>query len=76
MPRKEVSEIVARLAGLDAKLDALTDLLKRHDGHLVGHDERLRHLEKQMNVAFGWAGAVGFVVSVVWSWIWGKLHGN
>jgi hypothetical protein len=67
---------VARLAGLDAKLDALTDLLKRHDGHLVGHDERLRHLEKQMNVAFGWAGAVGFVVSVAWSWIWGKLHGN
>ena len=58
MPKKEVSEIVARLAGLDAKLDALTDLLKRHDAHLVGHDDRLRSLEKQMHLAFGWAGAV------------------
>ena len=76
MPKKEVSEIVARLAGLDAKLDALTDLLKRHDAHLVGHDDRLRSLEKQMHLAFGWAGAVGFCVSLVWSWIWGKIHGN
>lgn len=76
MPKKEVSEIVARLAGLDAKLDALTDLIKRHDAHLVGHDDRLRSLEKQMHLAFGWAGAVGFCVSLVWSWIWGKIHGN
>lgn len=76
MPKKEVSEIVARLAGLDAKLDALTDLLKRHDAYLVGHDERLRNLEKQMHLAFGWAGAVGFCVSLIWSWIWGKIHGN
>ena len=76
MPRKEVSEIVARLSGIDAKLDALTDMLRKHDSHLNGHDERLRHLEKQLNVAFGWAGAVGFVVSLAWAWVWEKIHGR
>jgi len=37
MPRKEVSEIVARLAGIDAKLDGLAEMLRKHDAHLVGH---------------------------------------
>jgi len=76
MPRKEVSEIVARLAGIDAKLDALTDLLKKHDSHLTTHDERIRHLERQLNIAFGWGGAVGFVASLLWSWVWGKIAGR
>lgn len=76
MPRKEVSEIVARLSGIDAKLDALTEMLRKHDSHLSGHDERLRHLERQLNVAFGWAGAVGFVVSLAWAWVWEKIHGR
>lgn len=76
MPRKEVSEIVARLSGIDAKLDALTDLLRKHDAHLMGHDERIRHLEKQLNIAFGWAGAVGFLVSIAWTWVWEKINGR
>lgn len=76
MPRKEVSEICVKLAGIDAKLDALTDLLKKHDGHLGSHDERIRHMEKQLNIAFGWAGAVGFVVSLAWAWVWEKIHGR
>ena len=74
MPRKEVSEIVARLAGLDAKLDGLADMLRKHDQILVGHDERLRQLEKHVSLAFGWAGAVGFLLSLAWSWVWDKIH--
>lgn len=76
MPRKDISEISIKLAGIDAKLDGLADMLKKHDQHLTGHDERLRHLEKQLNVAFGWAGAVGFVASLAWAWFWEKIHGR
>jgi len=76
MPRKEVSEIVARLAGIDAKLDGLAEMLRKHDAHLVGHDERLRAVEKHMNIAFGWAAAVGFCLSIVWTWVSSKIFGH
>jgi hypothetical protein len=73
MPRKEINEILVELAAINGKLDGIADLLKRHDYHLSGHDGRLRHVEKNMNVAFGWAGAIGFVASAVATWVWDKL---
>ena len=76
MPRKEVNEICVKLAGIEAKLDSLADLLTRHDGHLNDHNDRLRHVEKQLNIAFGWAGAVGFIASLIWSFVWDKIHGR
>jgi len=51
-------------------------MLKKHDGHLGSHDERIRHMEKQLNIAFGWAGAVGFIASMIWAWVWDKFHGR
>ena len=76
MPRKEVSEIVARLAGIDAKLDSIADLIKRHDETLESQDIRLRHVEKNVNVAMGWAGAIGLVASLIGGWIQEKLIGR
>lgn len=76
MPRKEVNEICVKLAGIDAKLDGLAEMLRKHDNHLVSHDERLRQLEKHMNIAFGWAAAIGFTLSLLWSWIWAKISGR
>ena len=73
MPRKEINEILVELAAINGKLDGIADLIKRHDEHLSGHDGRLRHVEKNMNVAFGWAGAIGFCASVVGTWLWDKL---
>jgi len=51
-------------------------MLRKHDTHLIGHDERLRSVEKHMNIAFGWAAAVGFCISIVWSWVWTKITGH
>lgn len=76
MPRKEVSEICVKLAGIDAKLDGLAEMLRKHDNHLVGHDDRLRQLEKHMNIAFGWAASLGFLLSLLASWAWDKLNGR
>jgi hypothetical protein len=73
MPRKDVNEILVELAAINGKLDSLTDLLKRHDEHLVGHDTRLRHVEKNLNLAFGWAGAIGFIASMIGTWICEKM---
>lgn len=76
MPRREVNEICVKLAGIDAKLDSLAEMLKKHDAHLTGHDERLRHLERQLSIAFGWAGAIGFLASLAWAWFWDKINGR
>jgi hypothetical protein len=73
MPRKEVNEICVKLAGIDAKLDSIADLITRHDGHLALHDGRIRGLEKHINLAFGWAGAIGFLVSMAVTYISQKL---
>lgn len=76
MPRKEISEICISLARIDSKLDSLVEMMQKHDTHLTTHDERIRHLEKQLHVAFGWAGAVGFIASLMWAWFWDKIHGR
>jgi len=73
MAKKDINELLVKLASLDAKLDSVVEMLKKHDEHLIGHDNRLRQAEKHLNIAFGWAGAVGFCLSLVWSWVWGKL---
>jgi len=73
MPRKDINEILVELAAINGKLDGIADLLKRHDDHLSGHDGRIRNVEKNMNVAFGWAGAIGFVASAVVTWLWDKI---
>jgi len=74
MAKKEINELLVKLASLDAKLDHVVDMLKRHDEHLMAHDTRLRQVEKHFNIAFGWAGAVGFGLSLIWSWVWGKFN--
>lgn len=76
MPRKDVNEIFVKLAGIDAKLDGIADLIKRHDEILELQDSRLRHVEKHVNVAMGWAGAVGLAASLVGGWIQEKLTGR
>jgi hypothetical protein len=76
MPRKDVNEICVKLAGIDAKLDSIADLIKRHDETLESQDSRLRHVEKHVNVAMGWAGAIGLVASLIGSWVQEKLTGR
>lgn len=73
---KDQSETLVKLAKIESKLDHLVELFEKHDSRLTAHDDRLRHVEKTVGVAYGWAGAVGFVVSVAWSFIWDKLAGR
>jgi hypothetical protein len=73
MAKKDINELLVKLASLDAKLDSVVDMLKKHDEHLLRHDSRLRQAEKHLNIAFGWAGAVGFCLSMFASWLWNKL---
>jgi hypothetical protein len=76
MPRKDVNEICVKLAGIDAKLDSIAGLIKRHDETLESQDARLRHVEKHVNVVVGWAGAIGLFASLVGTWLQEKLLGR
>jgi len=73
MPRKDVNEICVKLAGIDAKLDSVVDLIRRHDEMLSGHSDRLHHAEKHINLVVGWAGAIGLLFSFVGTWVAEKL---
>jgi hypothetical protein len=73
MPRKDVNEICVKLAGIDAKLDSVVDLIRRHDEMLSGHSDRLHHAEKNINLVVGWAGAIGLIFSFIGTWVAEKL---
>jgi predicted subunit of tRNA(5-methylaminomethyl-2-thiouridylate) methyltransferase len=76
MPSKDINKLLVKLAGIDAKLDSVSDLLKRHDETFGLQESRLRSVEKHVNVAYGWAGAIGLVASFVTTWIWDKVSGK
>ena len=73
MSRKDVNDISVKLAGIDAKLDSVVDLIRRHDEMLAGHATRLHHAEKHINTALGYAGAIGLVFSIIGTWVAEKL---
>lgn len=73
MSRKDVNEISVKLAKIDAKLDSVVDLIRRHDETLAGHDTRLHYAEKHINTSLGYVGAIGLVFSFVGTWLAEKL---
>lgn len=58
-------DIYYRLGQLEGKLDAFLTRMSSHEANVDALEERVQNLEKTKHMAFGYAAAIGAVVSIV-----------